>query len=270
MGISRVDSSARVRDWRHHVVFGEPRLDAGAVSLRLEEQKLLVQRRNRRGHRRVVDGEPAVGPLRDRLLLQQDVELHQLRAAVRLCRAEAQRAEDSRDVRRIDSVQLALRNHLLLDQPLGQVDSRHVGLGLFQPAVRRANRLVDRDLPAVDLRVGGAEAVRDLMQNHAGQIALAAHVLGLLRRQHLARDGQDHVVHARVHEVLEEDLLRSLLRVDARIVGQIVRHGLVAVVQIARAQRRIDHLHRRRLALLRGPVLRGIGSACCIAASCLR
>ena len=68
--------------------------------------------------------------------------------------------------------------------------------------------------------------------------------------------GSNHVVHARVHEVLEEDLLRSLLRVDARVVGQIVRHGLVAVVQVARAQRRIDDLHRRRLALLRRPVFR--------------
>ena len=40
----------------------------------------------------------------------------------------------------------------------------------------------------------------------------------------------------------------------SRVVGQIVGHCLIAVVQIARAERSVHHLHRCLQAMLRRPV----------------
>ena len=63
-------------------------------------------------------------------------------------------------------------------------------------------------------------------------------------------------MHARVHEVLEEDFLRALLLVDARIVRQVVGDRLVAVTEIAGAKRRVHHFHRRDVAAHRRAILR--------------
>ena len=54
---------------------------------------------------------------------------------------------------------------------------------------------------------------------------------------------------------LKKIFFAALLLVDARIVGQIVGHRLVAVPQVARAEGRVHHLHRRDVAALRRPVL---------------
>ena len=48
-------------------------------------------------------------------------------------------------------------------------------------------------------------------------------------------DGQNDVIHARVHKILKENFLRPFLLVDARIVRQIIGHCLVAVAQVSRA-----------------------------------
>ena len=42
---------------------------------------------------------------------------------------------------------------------------------------------------------------------------------------------------------------------DARIVRQVVRDGLISVAEIAGAERRVHHLHRRLLSPLRRPIL---------------
>jgi hypothetical protein len=93
--------------------------------------------------------------------------------------------------------------------------------------------------------------MRNLVHQRERQITFRGGLRRLLRLHQLARDRQDHVRHARVHEVLEEDLLRALLLMDARIVRQIVGHRLIAVPQIARAIRRVHHFHRRQMAALR-------------------
>ena len=59
-----------------------------------------------------------------------------------------------------------------------------------------------------------------------------------------ARDGEDYVVHASVHEILEKDFLRAFLLVHARIIGQVVGDGLVTVRKVSRAEGRVHHFHR--------------------------
>ena len=93
------------------------------------------------------------------------------------------------------------------------------------------------------------------MHHGARQIAVRGGERRLVRAQQALRDRQDHVIHARVHEILEENFLRAFLFVNARIVRQIVGHRLVAVAQVARAVRRVHHFHRREQSALRGPVL---------------
>ena len=83
------------------------------------------------------------------------------------------------------------------------------------------------------------------------QIAFGGSLRRLGGLHQLPRDRQDDVGHARIHEVLEEDLLRAFFLMDARIVRQIVGHRLVAMAQIAGAIRRVHHLHGRQMAALR-------------------
>ena len=54
---------------------------------------------------------------------------------------------------------------------------------------------------------------------------------------------------------LKKIFLRALFLVDARIVGQIVGYGLVAMTQIARAKGSVHHLHWSLKAVLGRPVL---------------
>ena len=133
-------------------------------------------------------------------------------------------------------------------RPVGEEDTGDVGLGFFKAGEGRADGLVDGELLAADVGPGGAEAVRELVQDDGGKVAPAGDILGLFGRHQLLRDGQDDLVDAGVHEILEEDLLRAFFCVDARVVGEVVGDGLVAVTEIACAQRRVGDNHRRGVA----------------------
>ncbi len=67
-------------------------------------------------------------------------------------------------------------------------------------------------------REGGAESVRDFVEDHEIESAFAGDHLRLIRGHQALGQRQDDVVHARVHEILPEDFLRALFLVDARIV----------------------------------------------------
>ena len=67
-----------------------------------------------------------------------------------------------------------------------------------------------------------------------GKIPFRRGLRGLAGLHQLPRDRQHDVSDPGVHEILEEDLLRPFLLMDARIVGEIVGHRLVAMPQIAR------------------------------------
>ena len=164
--------------------------------------------------------------------------------------AEAQGAEDACDIRTVDGMQHGFRKHLPIDQPLGQEDAGHIRLGLFQAAVQPSHGFANIHLLAIDMRVCGPEPMRDLMQDGGGQIAVCGDIVDLCGSEHLPGDGQDDLADARIHEVLEENLLGAIFCMNSRIVGQIVRYRLVAVTQVARAERRIGDLHRRGLAPL--------------------
>ena len=208
-------------------------------------------------HLRVVDAVAAaaacaIAPCSDRI-----VELHHLGAAVRLAGAEAHRAEDAGDVRRVVLLEPIFRQHALVHQPLQRRTCRRRRPWLLRGR-RRVPPMASRMSTCLPSRRAnaGPEAVADLVHQHRRQIALGRR-RARLRRVHDARgERQDDLVHARVHEVLEEDLLRALLLVDARIVRQVVGDGLIAVAQIARAERRVHHLHRRRVAAHRRTVRR--------------
>ncbi len=187
-------------------------------------------------------------------LLGQVVELHHLGAPVRFARAEADRPENAGDIRRVVLRQPRLRQHVPVDQPLERVHADDVGLGLFEAAEEAADRFADVGLPAAHAGERRPEAVRDLVHERRGEIAVGGGAPGLRWIHHARGERQDHLVDARVHEVLEEDLLRALLLMDAGIVRQVVGHGLVAVAQVARAKRRVHHFHRRRVAAHRRPI----------------
>ena len=89
------------------------------------------------------------------------------------------------------------------------------------------------------------------MHDDKRQIGFAADVLRLRISHHLLRRRQHDMIHARIHEVLEEHLLRALLGVNPWIVRQIIRHRLIAVAQIACAKQSVDHLHGRWLTFFR-------------------
>ena len=91
--------------------------------------------------------------------------------------------------------------------------------------------------------------MRNFVHDRGQQIALR----GSLGRLILAHDSlchwQNNVVHARVHEIFEENLLRALLFMDTRIIGQVVGDRLVTVEQISCPEGCVHHFHRGYLAL---------------------
>src|SRR5262249_58408164 len=94
-------------------------------------------------------------------------------------------------------------------------------------------RLTNVGTSGAGTRIGRSQRMADLMQDGRGEVAIHRRHLRLVVTHQELGDGQHNVIHARVHEVLKEDLLRSLLLVNARVVGQIVGHSLVTVTQIA-------------------------------------
>ena len=173
---------------------------------------------------------------------------------MRFARPEPDGAENAGDVRRVVLLQPVLRQHALVNQPLERQHPDDVRLGFFEPRVQAADRLSDVHLAAVSAGEGRSEAVTDLVHYHGGQIALGGRAPRLPRVHDARRQRQDDFVDARVHEVLEEDLLRALLLVNTRIVGQVVGDRLVSVAEVARPERRVHHFHRRHVAAHRRPV----------------
>ena len=139
----------------------------------------------------------------------------------------------------------------MIDEPLQPVHAGDVGFRFFESGVRRSDRFANVNLFTFFSREGRSQSVRDLMHHHGGEITFRARLLRVTGAHDSFREWKDDVVHARVHEVLEEDFLAAHFLVDARIVRQVVGDGLIAVPQIAGAERRIHHLHRRGVALLR-------------------
>ena len=97
--------------------------------------------------------------------------------------------------------------------------------------------------------------MRDFVHHHDGQVPVRRRLGRLLRQHDPLGQGKDHLVDPRVHEVLEENLLAAHFLVNAWIVRKIVGHRLIAVPQVAGAEWRIHHFHRRGMALLRWTVL---------------
>ena len=158
--------------------------------------------------------------------------------------------------RRIVSVQFFLGKIAAVHQPFQAVEARRYRLWLLPAPSTSARSLREYPFPAGGAREGGAEAVRNFMHHRGAPDSRPRKPCAASSaRSRRLRDRQDHVIHARVHEILEENFLRAFLFVNARIVRQIVRHRLVAVAQIARAIRRVHHFHRRKMPALRGAVL---------------
>ena len=88
----------------------------------------------------------------------------------------------------------------------------------------------------------------DLMHHGGRHVSFRTRLRSVLRIHNALGERQDDVVYARIHIVLEEDFLGSLLFVNPRIIGQIVGHSLIAVAQITSPKWCIHHLHRRGLA----------------------
>ena len=122
----------------------------------------------------------------------------------------------------------------MIHQPRQAIHSHHVSLGLFERRIHRADGLRDRNLLSVHARVRRSQPVRDFVQHHGRQITFGRSPRRLRFRHQIFRQRQHDVVHARVHEILEEDFLGALRVVNARIVRQVVRHGLIAVQQSRR------------------------------------
>src|SRR5438445_297630 len=72
--------------------------------------------------------------------------------------------------------------------------------------------------PVASISSSSLPSVAVFMHQHHGQIAFHAGQGCLVFAHKLFADGKHHVVHARVHKILEEDFLRSFFLVDARIV----------------------------------------------------
>ena len=113
------------------------------------------------------------------------------------------------------------------------------------------------------VHVGGAESVRDFVEDHEVERAFAGDHLGLIGGQEALGERQNDDVHACVQEILPEDFLRAFFLMDARIVRQIIGDGLIAVEQIARAIDAVHHFHRRLLPALRRQILWPSGSDSC-------
>src|SRR5205823_2983015 len=94
-----------------------------------------------------------------------------------------------------------------LEQLLRQRRQGVADLRFLEAGVRRTDGLADVDALSVAPREGRPEAVGDLVHHHGGEIAFRRNVRGLVRTHQQPRHRQDHVVDARVHVVLEEDLL---------------------------------------------------------------
>jgi hypothetical protein len=145
--------------------------------------------------------------------------------------------------------------------------SDHVGFGFFEPGIGRSDGFVDGQLLAVLAREDGSQFVGDFMHQRAGHVAFARGFGGLRRGHQELGDGQNHEVDAGIQEVLEEDFLAAFFLVDARVVGQIVGDGLVAVEQVAGAVGGVHHFHGREMAALEGRSAGSSGSASWMAAT---
>src|SRR6516164_7010430 len=95
---------------------------------------------------------------------------------------------------------------------------RYVGFGLFESGILMANCLANVGFSRCAAGVGRTEAVRDFVQRDEIEQTVASDELRLIGRHQALRDGQNDVIHSRVHEILPENLLRTFLLVDARIV----------------------------------------------------
>ena len=90
----------------------------------------------------------------------------------------------------------------------------------------------------------------NLMHDRRCHISLRARLRRLLRIHDALGKRQNYVVHTRIHVVLEEDLFRSLLLVNAWIVREVISDSLIAVTQVSAAKWRVEDLHRRGLTSL--------------------
>ena len=94
------------------------------------------------------------------------------------------------------------------------------------------------------------------MQQHIRKIAFSGSFGRLILTHQFLCDRQDHVLDPRIHKVLEEYFLRAFFLMDSRIVGQVVRHRLIAVTQVTGPERRIHDFHRRNVTALGRTVFR--------------
>ena len=122
----------------------------------------------------------------------------------------------------------------MIHQPLQSEHADNVRLGFFQPAEDGADGFANTHLASWSAGKRGTEAVAISCMIVPSRYPSPETLAAWSARIIVARDRNDHVVHARIHEILEENLLASLLFVDAGIVGQVVGYCLVAVAQIGR------------------------------------
>ncbi len=229
---------------RHEVVFLEPGFGAGAVAGSFLFQQLFSESFHGGRHFAVINGVTAGGGIAsNRPLLGEVVEFHHFGAAVGLAGAKAHGAEEASDVGSVVLLQARFGQGAVIHQPFQTEHADSIGLGLFQFAVGGADGLADIGFAGGSAREGRAQAMGDFVQEGAREVAFAAHFGSLVGAHHAFGHGEDDVVHARVHEILEEDFLCALDLVDAGIIGQIVGDGLVAVAQVAGAIGRVHHLH---------------------------
>ena len=118
-----------------------------------------------------------------------------------------------------------------------------------------ADRFADVDLPAVAARERRPEAVTDLVHHGRRQVAFGGGLPRLRRIHHAARQAAGSLRLTRASmKFLKKIFLVPFSCVDARVVRQVVGDRLVAVPQIAGAERRVHHLHRRGVAAHRRPI----------------
>ena len=163
--------------------------------------------------------------------------------------AKAYRAENAGYMRGIKFFCPFFRQHTLFYQPIQGQQPDNIGLGFFQPGKRWTNGFTDVGLSCAGPSVCRPKGVADFVHQHHGKIAIHGSERRLVFTDQQFANGQHHIVHAGIHEILEEDLFAALFLMDSRIVRQIVRHRLIAVAQIACAKRRVHYFHRRALAL---------------------
>src|SRR5580658_6210186 len=241
---------------RHRAVFLEPVFRARAVSGGFDLQQFLGKISHCARHLCIINRVSAAGIGDNCAALGEIVEFHHLGLTVCLGRSEAHGAKHSAYVGCVIFLQLFFWKRVVIHQPFEREHSGHVGLRFFQAAVARADCFPDIDFSRRSARERRAQPVTNFMHDRALQITLTRNFRRLIRLHQLSGDRQNYVVHARVHEVLEEKFLASLLLMHPRIVRQIVSYWLVAVRQVSRAKRSVHHFHRRLQAMFRRAIFR--------------